>query len=561
MYDADGRIILFNERYRKMIGLPAASLRGRTLLDLLHQRKASGEFDGDPEAYFAQLVENVREGKPSSHALEIADGRTLRVVDRPMKRGGWVATLEDITDWREAQAQIEHMARHDALTDLPNRRLFHEQLEQALRRLARNNERLTILCIDLDNFKDVNDCLGHPLGDDLLKEVAHRLSKCVRKSDLVARLGGDEFAILREGGSAQLAEASALATRLVEVVDAPYEIDGQHVVIGASVGISIAPGDGSEPDQLLKSADLALYRAKAEGKGRYRFFEPEMDARAQARRRLLLDLRVALLRDEFEVYYQPIYDLHEPGRIVCCEALLRWHHPVNGLTQPAEFIPLAEETGLIVPIGDLVLRKACAEAATWSQDVGVAVNLSPAQLRNRNLASSVLAALSTSGLAANRLEPEITEAVLLQDTEETLATLRKVHEFGVRISMDDFGTGYSSLSYLRSFPFDKIKIDQSFVRDLSSRPDSIAIVRAILSLGKSLGVETTGEGVETSEQLALLSSEGCTQAQGFFFSEPLRAAELKHMLFGAGLLPPVAYAEETAAIARDRTSEAAGTGL
>jgi diguanylate cyclase (GGDEF)-like protein/PAS domain S-box-containing protein len=528
MYDTDGRIVLCNEHYSKMIGLPAASLTGRTLLDVLEQRKASGEFSGDPRAYFAQLMAKVREGKSNSTVFEVSDRCTLRVVDHPMQGGGWVTTLEDLTDWRKAQDQIAHMARHDPLTNLPNRRLFREKLEQALYRIPRN-EQVAVFCIDLDHFKDVNDSLGHPLGDELLKEVASRLSNCVRKSDTVSRVGGDEFAVVQAGNEPQQLEASSLAGRLIEAVSAPYDIQGHQVIIGTSIGISIAPSDGSEPDQLLKNADMALYRAKADGRGACRFFEPGMDARVQARRLLMLDLRAALLRSEFEVYYQPIYDLGA-DRIICFEALVRWNHPLRGITAPAEFIPIAEETGLIVPIGDWVLRKACMDAASWSQNVCVAVNISPVQFKNRNLVSSVITALSSSGLAPERLELEVTETVLLQDSETTLAALRKLHEAGVRISMDDFGTGYSSLSYLRSFPFDKIKIDRSFVHELTSRGDSMAIVRAVTGLGKSLGIATTAEGVETNEQLALLRSEGCTEVQGYLFSAPRPAAEVEKML-------------------------------
>ncbi len=528
MHDANGRVVLFNERYTNMTGLSAASLKGRSLLDLLKQRKASGEFDEDPETYFAHLIAKVRDGKSNSRIWEIPDGRTLRVVDHPMQGGGWVSTLEDITDWRDAQAQIAHMARHDALTDLPNRRLFREQLEHALHHITRN-ERVAVLCLDLDHFKDVNDALGHPIGDDLLKEVARRLSTCVRQSDTVARLGGDEFAIVQVGREPQLLEASSLASRIVEVVGVPYDIHEHQIIIGASIGISIAPDDGSDPDQLLQNADMALYRAKADGRDTYRFFETGMDARAQARRLMMIDLRAALLREEFEVYYQPIFDL-EADKIVCFEALVRWNHPLRGIMSPADFIPLAEETGLIVPIGDWVLRKACMDAAGWSRKVDLAVNLSPVQFKNRTLVPSIIAALSVSGLAADRLELEITESVLLQDGEATLAALHKLRDFGVRISMDDFGTGYSSLSYLRSFPFDKIKIDQSFVRDLASRGDLMAIVRAVTGLGKSLGIKTTAEGVETSEQLALLRAEGCTQMQGYFFGRPKPAAEVEKML-------------------------------
>ncbi len=527
MYEADGRIILCNERYSKMTGSPASSLKGRSLLDLLKQRSTSHEFDEDPETYFARLIAQIRDGKSNSKIWETSNGRTLRVVDRPMQGGGFVSTIEDITDWREAQAQIAHMARHDALTNLPNRRLFREQLELALYR-TRRNERVAVFCIDLDHFKDVNDSLGHPFGDDLLKQVACRLTDSVRGGDTVSRLGGDEFAIVQIGGEPTLVAAS-LASRLLEVVSAPYDVQGHQVIIGASIGISLAPDDGTDPDQLLKNADIALYRAKADDRGTYRFFEAGMDARAQARRLFVLELRAALLQGEFEVYYQPIYDL-KAGRIMCLEALVRWNHPVHGITSPADFIPIAEETGLIVPIGEWVLRKACMDAVGWSQDVRVAVNLSPTQFKNRDLVPSVIAALSASGLAADRLELEITETVFLQDNEATLAALRKLREFGVRISMDDFGTGYSSLNYLRSFPFDQIKIDQSFVRELASQGNSMAIVRAITSLAKSLGIRATAEGVETREQLELVRSEGCTQVQGYLFSTPRPAAEVENML-------------------------------
>jgi diguanylate cyclase (GGDEF)-like protein/PAS domain S-box-containing protein len=528
MFDADGRVILFNERYATMMGLSAKSLKGRFLVDLFKQWKAAGEFTGDPEETSARVIAEAREGKSSVATVEAGAGRTLRVVIQPKEGGGWVATLEDITEWRKTQAQISHMARHDALTNLPNRTLFREQLEHALRLTARN-EHVAVLFVDLDHFKEVNDSLGHPIGDDLLKEVARRLSACVRESDTVSRLGGDEFAIVQIGNERQDVSASSLASRIVETIGAPYDIQGHQVIIGASIGISISPDDGSNPDELLKNADMALYRAKADGRSAYRFFEREMDSQAQTRRLLELDLRAALLRGEFDVHYQPIYNL-KADRIACFEALLRWNHPVRGMMPPLDFIPLAEDTGLIVPIGDWVLRKACADAAGWSQDVCVAVNLSAAQFKNRSLVQSVAAALSASGLPANRLELEITESVLLHDSQTTLTALHKLRELGIRISMDDFGTGYSSLSYLRSFPFDKIKIDRSFVNELASRGDSMAIVRAVTSLGKSLGIATTAEGVETSEQLALLRAEGCSEVQGYLFSPPRPASEVEKML-------------------------------
>jgi diguanylate cyclase (GGDEF)-like protein/PAS domain S-box-containing protein len=527
MFDAEGRAVLFNTRYLEMTGSSAMLLQGQCLVDLFKQKKAAGEFAGDPEEFFATIMADIRAGRSSIKIVESLTGQVRRVVERPMQGGGWVATLEDITEWQKAQAQISHMARHDALTNLPNRTLFREQLEQALRHLKRN-DKIAVLCLDLDHFKGINDSLGHPIGDDLLKTVAVRLTDCVRESDTVCRLGGDEFAIVQVCNDTE-ASPTTLASRLIEAISAPYEIQGHQITIGVSIGISVTPDDGHDPDQLLKNADMALYRAKADGKGVFHFFEVGMDARAQARRLLEVDLRGALLRGEFVVYYQPIQDL-VAGQVTGFEALVRWNHPLRGLIAPLNFIPLAEETGLIVPIGDWVLRTACKDAAGWSQDVCVAVNLSPAQFKSRNLVSSILSALAVSGLAAYRLELEITESVLLQDNEATLATLHKLRALGVRISMDDFGTGYSSLSYLRSFPFDKIKIDRSFVSELASRDDAMAIVRAVTGLGKSLGISTTAEGVETNEQLAFLRSEGCTEVQGYLFSPPRPGEEVEGML-------------------------------
>jgi diguanylate cyclase (GGDEF)-like protein len=458
----------------------------------------------------------------------IQSGRSIRIVDQPMRGGGWVATFEDITEWTQAQEQISHMARHDALTNLPNRTLFREQLEQALR-LVKRSDQLAVFCLDLDHFKEINDSLGHPIGDALLMQVGHRLGECVTENDTVARLGGDEFAIVQFCKDCEPSAVASLASHIVEKISTPYDIAGHQLVIGVSIGISLAPEDGKNPDELLKNADLALYRAKADGRGTYRFFETGMDARAQARRVLELDLRAALQRDEFEVYYQPIRDV-VMDRIVAFEALVRWNHSLRGMIAPVNFIPLAEETGLIVPLGDWVLRQACLDAAGWPEDVDVAVNLSPIQFKNPNLVSSVKAALEASGLSARRLELEITESVLLQNSEATLAVLHELRGFGVRISLDDFGTGYSSLSYLRSFPFDKIKIDRSFVSELATRDDSMAIVRAVTGLGKSLGIVTTAEGVETAAQFELLRREGCTQAQGYLFSRPVPASEVGRML-------------------------------
>ncbi len=538
MFAADGRIVLFNDRYAKLIGMTATALKGLSLLDVFKFRRASRPLAGDPQESFERVLAEMRVGRPSTRIVETEPGRWIRILQQPMEGGGWVSTLEDVTEWQRAQARIAYMARHDALTGLPNRTVFREQLQLALSRISRNEEWVAVHLIDLDHFKVTNDSLGHPIGDELLNAVALRLSAGVRDIDIVARLGGDEFAIVQAGRDLQASAVSSLASRLVELVRAPYNIRGNEIVTGTSIGISVAPADGMDSDLLLKNAEIALYRAKEDGRGTWRFFETGMDTRAQARRLLELDLRAALLRSEFEVYYQPIYRI-ETGLIVCFEALARWSHPLRGTILPAEFIPIAEETGLIVPLGNWVLRRACQDAVGWSREVAVAVNLSPAQFKDRRLALSVFAALSDTGLAANRLELEITELIFLQDSAATIEILHRLRECGIRIAMDDFGTGYSSLSYLRSFPFDKIKIDASFVHELASRTDSMAIVRAVTGLAKSLGILTTAEGVETAQQLALLRAEGCDEVQGYHFSPPRPAAQVESML-AAGPLPGTA---------------------
>ena len=458
-----------------------------------------------------------------------ADGSEIEVLTyaRRVPFGNTHAILVavvDVTERKQAEARIAYMAHHDALTDLPNRVLFHERLDELLARVRRNGENLAVHCLDLDHFKGVNDTLGHPIGDELLKTVAQRLRGCLRDSDLVARLGGDEFAVV-QWPVANPNEASAMANVLIDVVSKPYEVHGHEFVVGASIGIALAPDDGDTADVLLRNADMALYRAKAEGRGTAHFFEPEMDRRIQARRMLELDLRKAFANGELELYYQPLISLN-PDAVSGFEALLRWRHPERGMVPPVEFIPLAEEIGLIVPLGEWVLRTACAEAVRWPGDFKIAVNLSPAQFRSRGVVKAVLTALAYSRLPAERLELEITESVLLGETDANLATLHQLRQIGVRISMDDFGTGYSSLSYLRCFPFDKIKIDRSFVSELSERPDCLAIIRAVAGLGISLGIATTAEGVETREQLEQVRAEGCTEVQGYLFSAPRPASEL-----------------------------------
>jgi diguanylate cyclase (GGDEF)-like protein len=470
-----------------------------------------------------------------THVIERLAERDFAVsipaVTRSDEIGGLATALEALRQSAiaadHAEARISHMARHDPLTGLANRVLLQEHLERAVMLTGRGNN-CAALCIDLDRFKAVNDTFGHPTGDKLLQAVAERLLACARETDVVVRLGGDEFAVLI-GELEEPGGAAVLAQRIIRVLCEPFNLDGQTVGIGASVGIALAPQDARTAVGLLKSADTALYRAKIDGRGLFRYFEPDMDTRLQARFEMERDLRQAIDDKRLELVYQPLYTV-EKNELCAFEALLRWRHPRHGLIAPGEFIPLAEETGLIVPIGRWVLRRACAEAANWPDNVKLAVNLSAVQFRSKQLVATVSDALADAGLPAARLELEITESLLLQHGAETLATLHALRALGASISMDDFGTGYSSLSYLRSFPFDKIKIDQSFVRDLGEDEESRAIVRAVIGLGRSLGMATTAEGVETQAQLAELRREGCTQVQGFLLGRPVSAAAAREMV-------------------------------
>jgi diguanylate cyclase (GGDEF)-like protein len=528
MFDAAERLVVCNNQYIEMYRLSRDIVKpGCSLRELLIHCAERDDLCRDPDQYRAELSAKLTPRKSANFVEATADGREISVASRPMPNGGWVVTHEDITERRKAEAEISHMALHDALTNLPNRRLLHEQLADRFTHRSRD-QKFALLCLDLDRFKAVNDTLGHPYGDKLLRQVAERMAGCLREGDIIARLGGDEFAII-QGDIKQPNDAAVLAARLNAATPAPFDLDGHQVVIGVSIGIAIAPTDAADADQLLKSADMALYRAKSDGRGTYRFFESEMDTLLQKRRALELDLRKALVNGEFELYYQPLVNL-KTQKISGFEALIRWNHPERGLFSPLDFIPLAEETALIVPIGEWVLRQACGEAMRWPNQISIAVNLSPVQFKTRDLLQTVKSALKHSGLPAKRLDLEITESVLLVDDKSTLETLHQLHNLGVRISMDDFGTGYSSLSYLRSFPFDKIKIDQSFVRDLASNPDSKAIIRAVMGLGNSLRMATTAEGIETQEELDYLTREGCTEAQGYFFSKPRPAHEVLQLL-------------------------------
>lgn len=436
--------------------------------------------------------------------------------------------LSEMEQRERSQATIAHLAHHDALTGLGNRLLFHKELSDAVAHRREHGGHLAVLFIDLDGFKTINDTLGHGTGDAVLKHLASRLRNSVRESDKIGRLGGDEFAVIQFGNE-QPREATALATRLIEVIGTPFSIDGQRLVIGASIGIAVADGEYQDPDQLLRAADLAMYRAKADGRNRFRFFESTLDRQAQERRDLELALRAAVDQDALEIHYQPLVNVLT-GQISGFEALSRWMDPHRGFVPPSTFIPLAEEIGLIDHIGERVLRRACAEAVNWPEHIAVAVNLSPAQFLGGRLISAVKDALDASGLPPSRLELEITESIFLRNSESNLALLGELGELGVRISMDDFGTGYSSLSYLRSFPFDKIKIDKSFIRDLSTSDSSVAIVRAVCGLARSFGASTTAEGVETDDQLARIGAEGCTEVQGYIFGKPMPPEEIPALL-------------------------------
>ena len=526
MFDSSARLIVCNQRYRELYGVSSEAVQpGCTIREILDQRVAAGNlFVDDVDQHIAEILAGVARGLEFSRTVTLRDGRIIRSVNHPTADGGWVATLEDITEEKRAEERIVHVAHHDALTGLPNRILFAEQLEQALKRVRRG-ERLAVFYIDLDHLKRVNDTLGHPIGDKLLKGVADRLRGCVRDIDTVGRLSGDEFAIIQSSIDGP-ADAGALAIRIREAIRAPADLNGHQVVMDASIGISIAPDNGTEPDALLKTADIALYEAKNNGRGTYCFFESEMNERMQVRGKLEQDLQRALANGEFELFYQPIVNLRDK-KIRAFEALLRWHHPERGMVSPSEFIPVAEEMGLIIPLGEWVLRTACAEVATWPSEINVSVNVSPLQLTNKDLVNVVVGALASARIPATRLEIEITESVFFEKTFANIFTLKQLHELGVRFVMDDFGTGYSSLGYLLIFPFSKIKIDRSFITGLSDKKESRAIVRAVANLARDLNMIVTAEGVETDQQLEQVRILGCTEMQGYLFSRPLPAAEIR----------------------------------
>ena len=526
LFDSSGRLVICNRQYIDMFGLSTDVVKpGRHLRDLIRHRQELGSFVGDADAYCARFLDPY--GSPVQDAVtSTPDGRTIRLIYKRSPDGGWATTLEDVTEGRRDQARIEHLAHYDALTNLPNRTLFQRHAEALL--LETEGREFAILYIDIDEFKRINDTLGHLIGDEFLKGVAERLRQSVGPEDFIARLGGDEFAILQDGiGSTE--DIHGLVARIYQALRTPFDCHGHQLSSDASIGIAIAPRDGSDLFDLLKNADLAMYAAKAAGRRTYRFFDPEMEQQANHRRELEADLRAALAQGAFELHYQPQVDLRTDG-VTGCEALLRWRHPVRGMVSPADFVPVAEETGLIEEIGQWVLRTACAEAATWPADVRIAVNVSPIQFRSETLSLKVASVLAETGLDPRRLELEITEAVLIADDDAALVTLNQLRALGVHIALDDFGTGYSSLQYLQRFPFDKIKIDRSFVKEVTRNSSSASIIRAVVSIAADRNMITTAEGVETLQQRETVQNLGCTQMQGYLFSAARPAHEIRALL-------------------------------
>lgn len=529
MVDGFGRVIVSNQRFLELFGLASrdappgqdvAALfsmvaeRERVPVQVahtLHDRTRALTGKHEPEAFVAETQE-----------------RAIKVDHQPMVDGGWVATFEDITEQRQAQARTAYLAHHDSLTDLPNRLMFAETLRTALSRRPAGDY-FALLLVDLDNFKDVNDTLGHLAGDTLLVAAAERLRRCIGPQDSVARLGGDEFAILQTKPG-RIAETEALARRIVSTIAEPFYYEGARLAAGASIGIALCADNGmTDAQSLLRSADMALYRAKAEGRNTWRFFAPDMEDAVRVRTAIASDIRNALDRHELELVYQPIFDF-KTGHLRQFEALMRWRHPTLGYVTPDRFIPMAEETRLILPMGEWVIGEACRTAMNWPEDIRIAVNLSPLQFKSLQLPLVIETALARSGLPAHRLELEVTESALLQDVDDVRAMLRDLRALGVRVALDDFGTGYASLGYLQKFPFDKIKIDRSFVSEIVTRADSLAIVESIIGLGHKLGIETTAEGIETREQYDILRGFGCDLAQGFLFDRPQSFATVQRKM-------------------------------
>jgi diguanylate cyclase (GGDEF)-like protein len=553
MFDAEQRLIVCNKMYREIYRLPEALTRpGTRLADIVryHVRRETGsERREDIEKQRNWIERHVRElesGKCFSYVQELKDGRTILVTNQPVAGGGWVDLQEDITEKRVAEQKISWLARHDALTEIANRFHFREQLEHALQNLPAGDG-FAVLWLDLDKFKEVNDTLGHPVGDMLLQSVARRLREILRGRDLIGRLGGDEFAILQRNVRRKQ-DAERLATRLLRAIGEIHRVDQHALRVDASIGIVHAPEDGRTIDDLLKNVDIALYKAKARGGGCYAIFEPGEDEKLRERHQLEADLRFALSKQELVLHYQPIINV-KTNEVSSFEALMRWFHPQRGLISPADFIPTAEQTGLIVPMGEWALRQACKDAASWPEPVSVTVNLSSVQFEHGDLVAATKAALQQSGLAPGRLELEITESVLLCDAPKTQETLAQLQALGVQITLDDFGTAFASLSYLQHFPFDKLKIDRSFVREIPDRADCLAIVQAVTNLARNLKMDTVAEGIETREHLTSVSGAGCDEVQGYYFSRPVPAEQVSEVL---GLCRLKCMASNQGPVAHDR---------
>jgi diguanylate cyclase (GGDEF)-like protein/PAS domain S-box-containing protein len=528
MFDDQKQLVVWNDRYAELYQVPPHLLKVGTPYEaIVTDRIARGVLKGETGALAATTKIAALTGlsPDSCRTDELADGRFVLLTRQPMEGGGWLSIIEDITERRRAEAAIVHLARHDALTGLANRAEFNAKLEEASKRMKRGGGAVTVMMLDLDRFKAVNDTHGHPTGDQLLIEVGRRLQSTIRETDVLARLGGDEFAIIQEGGSSQHEGAIALALRIIDAISQPFDLDGHEASIGTSIGIALAPENGVEPEELLKSADLALYDAKASGRNDFRLYHPNMLEVAHTQQSAESELRNAVARQEFELHYQPVVNV-KTGKLCGVEALIRWRHPVKGLIAPDQFIPLAESTGLIVPLGDWVLQRACADAAPWPAHIKLAVNISAVQFKRGNLFDVILCTLVETGLAPDRLELEITETSLLENQESHLATIRQLKNLGICIALDDFGTGYSSVTYLTSFPFDKIKIDRSFTQGALTRRDCAAVVSSVLALAQGLGMTTTVEGIETREQLKYMREAGVDLAQGYLFGRPVPLAQL-----------------------------------
>jgi len=527
MFDQKQRLLVCNDRYVEMYGLSKELAQpGTPFRKIVESRIERGMFGGqDASAYLDERLASVREAVRHTRLHELSDGRIIAITHEPMEGGGWVATHDDVTYLRQIEAKLSHLARHDALTDLPNRTQLRERMTEILDGGALADGHLVVLLLEIDRFKELNDSFGSSIGDRLLQDVAQRLRRRLDDIDMVARIGGDEFVVLQVAKDAAEA-ADGLAKQVHAILGTSFDIEDRSIAITTSIGVAVAPADGHEADELLKNADLALERAKRDGPGLSSFFERELDERMRARHKLEQDMRAGLRENQFELRYQPQIEL-EHNRIVAFEALLRWNHPERGPVSPAEFVPLAEETGFIIPLGDWVLRQACADASRWSKDVRVAVNLSVAQFRSGNVRQSVISALATSLLSPKRLELEITESVLMDNASEVAHVLGKLQELGIGIALDDFGIGYSSLSYLTRIRFDKIKIDKHFVHELRSTPNSaLAVLRSVVALSKSLGIATLAEGIESKRQLARVRAEGCSEAQGFYVGRPVAADDV-----------------------------------